>query len=60
MPISSDFLHVTKYEVLGPLHDLFTMDDGTPVVSPSDWPARRKELIRHAVGLQYGGMPPAF
>ncbi len=53
-----DLLHVTQYEVLGPLPDLFTFDNGTPVRTPADWPARREELTRSAVGLQYGGMPP--
>ncbi len=56
--ITPDLLHITKYEVSGPLPDLFTFADGTPVRTPADWPARRAELIHTAVGLQYGGMPP--
>ncbi len=57
-PVTTDLLHITKYEVLGKLPDLFTFDDGTPVCTPEDWPARREELLQSAVGLQYGGMPP--
>ncbi len=53
-----DLLHITKYEVLGRLPDLFCMDDGTPVRTPADWTARRAEMMRTAVDLQYGGMPP--
>ncbi len=59
MPVSPDLLHVTKYEVLGQLPDLFTFDDGTPVRTPADWEVRRKELYRTAVELQYGTQPPA-
>ncbi len=58
MPIPHDLLHITKYEVLGPLPDLFTFEDGTPVRTPADWPARRAEMMKAAVDLQYGGMPP--
>ncbi len=57
-PVTTDLLHITKYEVLGTLPDLFTFDDGTPVRTPADWPVRRAELLRTAVDLQYGGMPP--
>ncbi len=58
-PVSPDLLHITKYEVLGDLPDLFTFADGTPVRTAEDWAARRAELYASAVELQYGGMPPA-
>jgi hypothetical protein len=58
MSVSQDLLHVTKYEVLGKLPDLFTFEDGTPVSTPADWPRRRSELYKTAVELQYGTMPP--
>ena len=58
-PVTQDLLHVTKYEVLGKLPDLFTFEDGTPVATPADWPRRRAELYKTAVELQYGTMPPA-
>ena len=58
MSVTPDLLHVTKYEVLGQLPDLFTFEDGTPVVTPADWEARRGEMYKTAVELQYGTMPP--
>ncbi len=57
--IHENLLHITKYEVSGRLPDLFSMNDGTPVRTPADWDARRAEIMESAVGLQYGGMPPA-
>lgn len=59
MSVTQDLLHVTKYEVLGKLPDLFTFEDGTPVAAPADWPRRRGELYKTAVELQYGTMPPS-
>lgn len=56
--MNQDLLHVTKYEVLGQLPDLFTFQDGTPVKAPTDWERRRKELYQSAVELQYGTLPP--
>ncbi len=57
--IRDDLLHITQYQVLGPLPDLFTMNDGSPVRTPADWEARRAEMMVSAVNLQYGGLPPA-
>ncbi len=56
--MNQDLLHVTKYEVLGQLPDLFTFQDGTPVEAPKDWERRRAELYQTAVELQYGTLPP--
>jgi hypothetical protein len=56
--MNQDYLHVTKYEVLGRLPDLFTFQDGTPVETPEDWKRRRTELYRTSVELQYGTLPP--
>ena len=47
-----------EYKVAGELPDLFTMEDGTALTDRSQWEARRKELYRTAVELQYGTMPP--
>jgi len=47
-----------KLELLSPLPDLFTMEDGRPVTTEQEWNARREELYRTAVDFQYGGMPP--
>lgn len=57
--VTPDLLHVTKYEVLGKLPDLFTFEDGSPVRDPADWERRRSELYKTAVELQYGTLPPA-
>ena len=51
-------LHVTGCQVLGKLPDLFTFDNGTPVVTPTDWEKRRAEMYKTAVELQYGIQPP--
>lgn len=42
----------------GPLPDLFTFADGTPVHMPGDWPRRRREILDTAVELEFGGLPP--
>lgn len=49
---------ITEYKVLGKLPNLFQFDDGRTVKSVEDWRERRKELIKTAVDLQFGGMPP--
>ena len=56
--MNQDLLHVTKYEVLGQLPDLFKFRDGSPVETPKDWERRRAELYQTAVELQYGTLPP--
>lgn len=57
--VHENLLHVTDYQVLGKLPDLFTFEDGTPVATPADWPRRREELYKTAVELQFGTLPPA-
>ncbi|MBE6585590.1 MAG: hypothetical protein E7645_03585 [Ruminococcaceae bacterium] len=57
--VHENLLHVTKYEVLGKLPDLFTFEDGTPVKTRDDWEMRRGEIYKTAVELQYGTLPPA-
>lgn len=47
-----------KLELLSPLPDLFMMDSGKRVACRADWETRRTELLRTAVDMQYGGMPP--
>jgi len=49
---------LNKLELLSPLPDLFRMENGQRVCTEEDWEARRKELYRLAVDMQYGGMPP--
>lgn len=57
--VHENLLHVTKYEVLDKLPDLFTFDNGDPVKTPEDWSKRRTEIYKTAVELQYGTLPPA-
>ncbi len=45
--------------VLDKLPDVFMMQNGRRVASRADWQERRKEILRTAVELQFGGMPPA-
>lgn len=54
-----EMLKVTKYETYGSLPDLFRFDDGRRMTSPAEWDARRAEIYRQAVELQYGTQPPA-
>ncbi len=54
-----EMLKLTKYETWGKLPDLFTFDNGTRMTSPDQWEARRAEIYKQAVELQYGTMPPA-
>ena len=51
-------IKITKLDVLGPLPDPFLGEDGKRISDPSQWPARRREIYKHAVDLQYGTQPP--
>lgn len=57
--VNENTLHVTEYELLEKLPDLFRMENGKRVRTREDWEVRRKELFRVAVELQYGTQPPA-
>lgn len=48
---------VTEYHGVD-LPDLFTFSDGRRVRSAADWPARRQELLRLILEIQYGLLPP--
>lgn len=56
--VTPDMLKITEYEVVGKLPDPFLFDDGHRMTSPDEWPARRKELYKYVIELQYGTMPP--
>ena len=56
--IHENMLTVTKYNVLDKLPDPFSFDDGRRVATKEDWEARRAELYRSVIELQYGTMPP--
>lgn len=40
--------------------DLLTMTDGTPVTSPAQWEARRRELLDILAREQYGTFLPPY
>lgn len=46
------------HTLLSPLPSILTMESGDRVRTPADWEIRRREMLRLAVGMQYGGMPP--
>ncbi len=41
------------------LPDPFLFEDGHRVSTPEEWKARREEILRTAVEMEYGGMPPS-
>lgn len=56
--VNNKTIEIIQYDVLGKLPDLFTFDDGSPVITPEDWEKRRTEILKTAVDLQYGGTAP--
>lgn len=56
--VTDGMLDIVSYDVLGKLPDPFRFDDGRRVAGQADWAARRRELYKTAVELQYGVMPP--
>lgn len=57
--IHENLIQITDCTVLGELPNPFIMEDGTPLERPEQWEARRRELYRTAIELQYGTQPPA-
>lgn len=53
-----ELLKIVNYRLKGELPNPFIFDDGTPLVSPDEWPKRRAEIYKTAVELHYGEMPP--
>lgn len=53
-----NLIKITGHEVLGKLPDIFLKEDGTRISDPSEWDEHRKTLLKTAVELQYGKMPP--
>lgn len=56
---TEDTIQLTQYEVLGKLPDPFMKKDGTRIQKPAEWDARRRELAKDVIDLQYGTIPPA-
>lgn len=53
-----NLIKITNYEVLGKLPDPFVFNDGHRVTGQDEWPARRAEMYKTVIELQYGTMPP--
>ena len=56
---TEDTIRVTEYKLAGKLPNPFIFEDGSVVKDGADWEERRKEVLKTAVDLQYGEMPPA-
>lgn len=56
--VTPDLLKITKYELLDKLPDPFLFEDGHRVSSPDEWEARRAEIYKSAIELQYGTIAP--
>ena len=55
---TQDLIKITEYKLAGKLPNPFVFEDGSPVTQPSQWPARKAEIWKHAVDLQFGHEPP--
>lgn len=55
---TEDLIQITEHKVASKLPNPFLFEDGTPVTDPSQWPARKAEIWKHAVDLQFGPEPP--
>ena len=56
--VNNNSIRVTEYNVLGKLPDPFVFDNGAAVKTEEDWKLRRQELLKTAVDMQYGTIPP--
>ncbi|MCR5695208.1 MAG: hypothetical protein K6G89_09640 [Clostridia bacterium] len=56
--VNENMITVTEAGFTSSLPDLMTLDSGKKVITNDDWTVRRKELIKTAVELQYGELPP--
>lgn len=52
-------LSITELKLLSGLPDIMTFDNGAPVKTKEDFEKRRSELIKTAVEMQYGTLPPS-
>ena len=51
-------LQMISHRMLGPLPELLCAENGQKVQTAEDWQARRREIFKTAVELQYGTIPP--
>ncbi len=58
-PVREDLLKITQYELLQKLPDPFLCENGARLTDPAGWRARRAEIAKTAIDLQYGTQPPA-
>lgn len=52
-------IKILEYNLKGQLPDPFVFDNGVRLTSQSEWDARKKEIYKSAIDLQYGGEVPA-
>ena len=57
--IHENLIEILNYSSQGELPDPFLFDDGHRVATVDDWKARRQEMYKDVIELQYGTMPPA-
>ncbi len=55
IPVNYDESKIPEYTLPDPL----VFNDGTPVATASQWPARRKEILKRCRESSYGVAPPA-
>lgn len=56
--IHENLIKITELKTSGELPDPFLMENGERIHDREQWPARRAEIYRSAVELQYGTQPP--
>lgn len=56
--MNNELLTITKYDLLGKLPDPFLTESGKRISDPAEWSARRAEIAKSAIELQYGKMLP--
>ena len=52
-------IKILEYNLKGNLPDPFVFNDGHRLKDKSEWQARKAEIYKSAVDLQYGGAVPA-
>lgn len=58
MSIFNNTIRITECSLLSPLPELLRSDAGMPVTTAEAWAERKKEILRTAVDMQYGTIPP--
>lgn len=56
--VHEELIKITEMKIAGELPDPFRMNNGERIRRPDQWPARRAEIYKTAIELQYGTQPP--